>query len=158
MYKCLMAVVFVFLLSGPLPAQEEKSTYPYPIDEIPPGMEVIDMTKSYKLIVPKGAKTRKVGAQIIVESTREYVSRMVDDINSRLKVIEEAVSKLKNDSVVVSDFVQKQKKDEEYSRKIEGRLEELEAEIYSLKGIIYQLKAVESVPENTDSSLQETRK
>ena len=55
---------------------------------IPEGMEAIRIGGSGWLIVPKGAKTRKVGAQIIVEGTKEYMSRRFEEIDQRFEELE----------------------------------------------------------------------
>ncbi len=55
------------------------------------------MTGSASLIVPKGAKTRKVGAQIIVEGTKEYMSRRFFEMDAQLKKIEARQTELEKE-------------------------------------------------------------
>ena len=82
-------LIFVFFFSGiAVFAQNEKK------QEIPEGMEEIKIGGSAKLIVPKGAKTRKVGAQIIVEGTKEYMSRRFSEMTEQLKRIEATQAEL----------------------------------------------------------------
>ena len=59
------------------------------VQKVPEGMEAIQLGGSAELIVPKGAKTRKVGAQIIVEGTKEYMSRRFSEMEARLASIEQ---------------------------------------------------------------------
>ena len=72
--------------------------------KIPEGMEAVQIGGSATLIVPQGAKTRKVGAQIIVEGTKEYMSRRFLEVDERLTTLEKnltdltkEVAALKND-------------------------------------------------------------
>ncbi len=57
--------------------------------EIPEGMEEVQIGGSGKLVVPQGAKTRKVGAQVIVEGTKEYMARRFKETDERLKALED---------------------------------------------------------------------
>ncbi len=63
--------------------------------DIPVGMEMIEVTGGYKLLVPKGAKIQKVGSQIVVENQQEYLSRRLEEHEERFKKIEELVEGLK---------------------------------------------------------------
>ena len=56
--------------------------------EIPKGMEAVRIGGSGQIIVPQGAKTKKVGAQIIVEGTKEYMSRRFSEMEERFAKIE----------------------------------------------------------------------
>ena len=101
--KTVLIVLFSFAVglafSLPARAQEEAplETYPYEAGEVPPGMEVIAVTGGYKLIVPKGSKIKKVGAQIIVEGQREYLSRRLEEMENRFLKIEETLESLKKE-------------------------------------------------------------
>ena len=55
---------------------------------IPQGMEAITVGGSGKVIVPKGAKATKIGAQVIVEGTKEYMARKFDEMEQRFAKIE----------------------------------------------------------------------
>ncbi|MDP2654119.1 MAG: hypothetical protein Q8Q08_08825 [Candidatus Omnitrophota bacterium] len=79
-----LILIFLFLVSG-VYAQSALN------QEIPEGMEAIQIGGSGWLIVPKGAKMRKVGAQIIVEGVREYMSRRFEETDDRLTNLEMAV-------------------------------------------------------------------
>lgn len=65
--------------------------------KIPEGMEAIQIGGSAKLIVPKGAKTRKVGAQIIVEGTKEYMARRFAELDKRITELEKREELLKKE-------------------------------------------------------------
>jgi len=67
------------------------------IQKIPLGMEKINKTGSGQVIVPKGAKTRKVGAHIIVESDREYMSRRFFEMEERFKKLEKDNEELRKE-------------------------------------------------------------
>jgi len=67
------------------------------IQKIPPGMEKINKEGSGQVIVPMGAKTRKVGAHIIVESDREYMSRRFYEMDERFKKLERVNEDLKKE-------------------------------------------------------------
>ena len=76
--------------------------------KVPKGMEVIRLGGSAELIIPKGAHTRKVGAQIIVEGTKEYMSRRFEEMDERFTAVEQNQVALQNEietlKGVVSDM------------------------------------------------------
>jgi hypothetical protein len=75
--------------------------------EVPVGMEVIYLgAGGGQVIVPKGAKTRQVGAQLIVEGTKEYMSRMVHEMGLRMTTIEERLDGLEKTMESLTDIVQ----------------------------------------------------
>ncbi len=76
---------------------------------IPEGMEEIQIGGSAKLIVPKGAKTRKVGAQIIVEGTKEYMTRRFSEMEERLATIEKRQEDLTKEIETLKKTLEKQK-------------------------------------------------
>lgn len=63
--------------------------------DVPEGMEVIQVTGGYRLIVPQGAKTRRVGAQIIVEGDKEYYSRRFYELSQEIADLRTQVEELK---------------------------------------------------------------
>lgn len=63
--------------------------------DVPEGMEVIQVTGGYRLIVPQGAKTRRVGAQIIVEGDKEYYSRRFYELSQEITDLRTQVEELK---------------------------------------------------------------
>ena len=73
--------------------------------EVPQGMEAVQIGGSGWLIVPKGAKTRKVGAQIIVEGSKEYMSRRFFEVEERLGKIEKNQDDIKKELDVLKDLV-----------------------------------------------------
>ena len=75
------------------------------IPKIPEGMEAVQIGGSAQLIIPKGAKTRKVGAEIIVEGTKEYMARNIEEINVRLAKIEKVQDDLKQTLEVLKEAV-----------------------------------------------------
>lgn len=90
--KCVIGIfVFVFYLSALALAQGDNKP------KIPEGMEAVQIGGSAQLIVPKGAKTRKVGAQIIVEGTKEYMSRRFEETEQRFAKIEAFQEELKKE-------------------------------------------------------------
>ncbi len=94
MKKISMFVCMLFLSAFNLHAEETTaSTYGVnpstTTHQVPEGMEAIPIGGGGStLIVPKGAKTTKVGAQIIVEGTKEYMARMVEEMGLRLDAME----------------------------------------------------------------------
>ena len=84
-------------------SQEELKTEFYegqeisPRMEIPPGMEEIQIGGSAKLIVPKGAKTKKVGAQVIVEGSKEYMSRRFLEMEEKFNAMEKRQEELEKE-------------------------------------------------------------
>jgi peptidoglycan hydrolase CwlO-like protein len=65
-------------------------------------MQVVPVTGGYRLLVPQGAKIRRVGAQIIVEEDKEYFSRRfyelskeLEDLKSQVKQLQEQINELK---------------------------------------------------------------
>ena len=80
-------VIFLFVTVG-VYAQTKVN------QEVPEGMEAVQIGGSGWLIIPKGAKTHKVGAQIIVEGVKEYMSRRFEDTDTRLEKIEKSLADL----------------------------------------------------------------
>jgi hypothetical protein len=62
--------------------------------EIPEGMEIVNVTAGHRLFVPKGAKIKRIGAQIIVENDTEYMSRRFEENEQRFIGIEERLETL----------------------------------------------------------------
>ena len=60
-------------------------------EEVPDGME-IKMVGDLKILVPKGAKVEKTGkgGLISIESTSEFTSRKVENLENRMALIEES--------------------------------------------------------------------
>lgn len=137
MYR-LKALTFVSALSfcAVVAALAQNNNAP----QVPEGMEVIQIGGSGQLIVPKGAKTRKVGAQIIVEGTKEYMSRRFEEMEERFAKIEEAQDELKKQVKAIQD-----KKIEEHLAQIENALAELKKQMEGLQ------EKIDSVPQGDPS-------
>ncbi len=99
MRKIIVLVLLCMFFMTPVFADNQESNYPYPVDEIPPGMEVIAGGEDggYQIIVPKGSKIKKVGAQIIVEGTKEYVARVIDELRMQLEEVQDELKALKDE-------------------------------------------------------------
>lgn len=82
------AIVFIFSCGSFVLAQESNQP------KVPEGMEAVTIGGSAQLIIPKGAKTRKVGAQIIVEGTKEYMSRRFEEMEARFAKLEATLDEL----------------------------------------------------------------
>ena len=78
------------------------------VQKVPEGMEAIRIGGSAELIVPKGAKTRRVGAQIIVEGTKEYMSRRFSEMEKRLAAMEEGQKTLMKEIESLKNIIEKQ--------------------------------------------------
>ena len=83
------AFVFIFLFVTAAVYAQNKIN-----QEVPEGMEAVQIGGSGWLIIPKGAKTHKVGAQIIVEGVKEYMSRRFEETDQRLEKIERSLADL----------------------------------------------------------------
>jgi hypothetical protein len=95
--------LFVFLFSSKLWAQDQ--IVPEGSGNAPLGMEAVQVTPGYKLLVPQGAKIRRVGAQIIVEEDQEYFSRRfyelsqeIEDLKDQIKALQDQVNELKEEA------------------------------------------------------------
>ena len=60
---------------------------------VPEGMEAVSVGE-HNLIIPKGAKLDFIGAQLIVEDIGQYMSRRFEEIDMRLKKIEQKLEEL----------------------------------------------------------------
>jgi hypothetical protein len=69
-------------------------------DEIPDGMQKVEVGSGYNLIIPKDLKVSKVGAQVVMEDTGEYLSRKRVEFEQQLesfkKSLEEQNTRLIN--------------------------------------------------------------
>ena len=105
MNKRKMFIVAVILFSSVIIVFAQSNR----IQNIPQGMEMIEINGEGggQLIVPKGAKTRKVGAQIIVEGTKEYMSRRFYEMEERLAKMEKAQGDLEKEVVALKEIAKK---------------------------------------------------
>ena len=98
--------IFIFFFSAIIVFAQSNNS-----QKIPEGMEVIKIGGGGgQLIVPKGAKTRQVGAQIIVEGTKEYMSRMIYEMGERLTKIEKSQEDLKKEVETLKDIIKEMQK------------------------------------------------
>ncbi|MFA6378263.1 MAG: hypothetical protein WCX16_00595 [Candidatus Omnitrophota bacterium] len=98
-FKVKILFFFCFILfSSPLCAQDQAPTGS---GGVPVGMENIQVTPGFQMLVPQGAKIRRVGAQIIVEDDKEYFSRRlyessqdIEDLKDQCKQLQDRVNQL----------------------------------------------------------------
>jgi hypothetical protein len=57
-------------------------------EEIPAGMEMIQVGDGQRLYLPKGTKTKRVGAQLILEDNSEYVAKKFSEIEIDIKALQ----------------------------------------------------------------------
>ena len=98
--KKIVISTFIFFVSAIIAFAQSKIN-----QEIPEGMEAVQIGGSAWLIIPQGAKTRKVGAQIIVEGSKEYMSRRFFKMEERLGRIEKNQDDLKKEVDALKDLV-----------------------------------------------------
>ena len=93
MRKCIFFLLVSILIfySFHSIAKEDKK------EEIPAGMEIIQVGDGQRLYVPKGTKTRKVGAQLILEDNSEYVAKRFSEIEDYIKTLQANIEELKNE-------------------------------------------------------------
>ncbi len=73
-------------------------------NEPPSGMEIINVgTDGQQLILPKGTKMRKVGAQLIIEDNAEYVAERIWNLEKRLKKLESENEEFKKELQELKD-------------------------------------------------------
>ena len=101
--------IFLFFFSGIFvfaQSEEKKQNPAYEIkQEIPEGMEAVQIGGSAQLIIPRGAKTKKVGAQIIVEGTKEYMSRRFSEIDAQIEQIKKTQEAITEELKTLSDAI-----------------------------------------------------
>jgi hypothetical protein len=84
------AVSFSFLFfTLPVIAQENKEEQP------PAGMEYLQITEGYRVLVPKGTQMIKTGAAVAPERIDAYAARKFQETEGRLKNIEDELFQLK---------------------------------------------------------------
>ncbi len=107
--------IFAFLLWAIVVLAQEEKREVIPQNkvnqQIPEGMEAVQIGGSAQLIVPKGAKTRKVGAQIIVEGTKEYMARQFSEMENRLTDLEKRLADAANEIEMLKKTLEKQKQE-----------------------------------------------
>jgi hypothetical protein len=84
---CALAAVFALVAASSIARGGDEKT------KVPVGMEEINIGR-VKMIVPKGMKTRKHGSHVTLEDPNEYLARRLQEMNDRIKKIEEAVARV----------------------------------------------------------------
>lgn len=79
-----LVALFIFC-ALPGIAKEDKK------EEIPAGMEIIQVGDGQRLYVPKGTKTKRVGAQLILEDNSEYTAKKLSEIEDDIKELQAKV-------------------------------------------------------------------
>ncbi|MFH2138454.1 MAG: hypothetical protein ABII88_08085 [Candidatus Omnitrophota bacterium] len=109
---------------------------------IPDGMQIVEVSRGTKLLVPQDAKVSEQGGLIVVEKMEEYVARIFFAINARLEEsrlkqeqIEQQVSQLKAEIIELKDKqAAAQKKEEELQKKQAQKNTEEQAEQIKKQG------------------------
>jgi hypothetical protein len=101
-----IALIFLFFFSANVNYAEDNNKL-----EVPEGMEAIAIGNGGgQFIVPKGAKIKRVGPQIIVEDTNEYMARMVQEMTERLSLMEQNQEELKQEIETLKKSVEELQK------------------------------------------------
>lgn len=111
--------VFMFIAVFSAQAQEKKK------DEIPPGMEMIEVKPGYRQLLPKGIKITKVGDLLKIEDLKDYTARRLQDMEDRFKQNEAAQAESKKE--MDAHFAKIEAKDEELKKNIEGSVSRAES-------------------------------
>ena len=108
--KIIIFLCFVFLSVAVLSAAKNKDKEP------PPWMEDIKVKGRSTYLVPKGAKRKFIGSQVVVEPPNEYVARrlyeMEQDLEERFARIEKKQEELKSALEEVKKTLNKVKKNQ----------------------------------------------
>ncbi|MDD5466056.1 MAG: hypothetical protein PHP73_06955 [Candidatus Omnitrophica bacterium] len=90
-------IILLFILLNPLvtniPAEANDDNTDQ--QEPPSGMEIVTVGNGQQLVLPKGTKMRKIGAQLIIEDNAEYVAERIWNLEKRVKKLEETNEELK---------------------------------------------------------------
>ena len=129
----IFSLIFLFLWVASLTWAQNQKKEEKENSDVPEGMEVIHVTNGYRLIVPEGAKTRRIGAQIIVEGTKEYMSRRLHDMENRLTTLEKSQEDFKKTTLTKLNDM------EVRLLQLEKIQDELKKEIKNLKDTFAQM-------------------
>lgn len=116
----------LFLFSAVVYADQKEN-------EIPSGVEKIKVTEGYYLLLPKGLKYRKIGAQILIEDDGNFVGRRIDDFKVEINSLKEENINLKKDLASQAETLLALKKDLENQAKSLASLKEATD---SLRGLV----------------------
>ncbi|TAN62760.1 hypothetical protein EPN16_00935 [bacterium] len=73
--------LFIFYAISGIAKEDKK-------EEIPAGMEIIRIGDGQRLYLPKGTKTKRVGAQLILEDNSEYVAKRFSEMEIDIKALQ----------------------------------------------------------------------
>ena len=137
----------LFLSALPAQAQENKK------DEIPPGMEMIEVKPGYRQLLPKGIQISKVGDLLKIEDLKDYTARRLQDMEGLLKEGEADQAELRQEIDI--RFAKIEAKDEELKKNIEGNVSRAESAGYDIKrDIDIRLDRIESAQEGLKKNIE----
>jgi len=105
----ILICVFFFISSICFGFEEDLDSQRIDSDDVPQGMEVVQITSGSRILVPKGAKVKKVGAQIIIEGDQEYFSRRFQEVTQEIENLKGSVSVLQNQIEKLNQATEDQK-------------------------------------------------
>lgn len=148
-YSIFILAIAILMVAGIALAQQDHDDN----EDVPDGMEVIQVSDGYRMIVLKGAKVEQVGAQIKVEDPGVYFMKKLRVIEDQIKEIEEKqnnfIEKFKlggNDEGQIIDKI---------DEKIEDVKEDIFSDLDKLQSSLDNLEKKQSYLQNEVSSLKE---
>ncbi len=81
------------------------------IEEVPEGMELVEMSPGYKILVPKGQKINKMGDANILENISVYVGRRFSQMESRFIELESQLRDHESQIAALKDELAKTQND-----------------------------------------------
>ncbi len=125
---------------------------PQPKDsDVPQGMEAIKVTEGYRLIIPEGAKIKRIGGQIIVEDSREYEVRKFQDLESRLTKMDQNQEEFKKIYEGTKESTSAKLNDMSVQLfQLEKNQEELRQEVKDLKEVLLKIQERVEIPGRTE--------
>jgi len=113
--------------------------------DVPPWMEDIEESGRSTYLIPKGAKRKIVGSQVIVEAPNEYVARRLYEMEGylqrRFKKIEENQEKFRKDLEALKKSIGKPEKDNKLGQ-----------DLKELKSIVDELSEFKRIMEEPEPS------
>lgn len=127
-------LIVTLLLSAAAAFAQDNTPTP---KEIPVGMEEMRLGSGATLIVPKGAKIREVGSQVIVEGTKEYMSRKFYELKETQAKTEKTQTgfqeKLDALNGLIKEMSDRIASDELSRKELQGQLDDLQTQVKELK-------------------------
>ena len=140
MRKLVHVLPIIFFASITLAFAQENTPTP---KEIPIGMEEVRLGSGATLIVPKGAKTREIGSQVIVEGTKEYMSRRFYELDIEKEKSEKVQggfqTQLDELAARVKTLENRAAYSEEIQKKFQAQLKSLEGQTKELQETLEKL-------------------